>query len=302
MKNLLGTKACRVGWLPHTISTFSLSKLSRLLSRTLFWVALLGLTGCGGGSTESSVSELTVAAAADLMPLKDDLAASYQRSTGMALRFTFGSSGLLARQIENGAPFDVYLSANERFVDELGEQGRLLAGSVKVYAYGRLGLWPGNRYARLEDLLGEAVKHVAIANPVHAPYGLAARQALENRGLWAALQPKIVYGENVRQALQFAESGNAEAAVTAWSLVMDKGGIAIPPEWHAPIRQAGAVVAGSRAARDGLRFLNFLSSTEGQSLLRKHGLTPPAAGEPVPRKRAERSAGRPASDPLTPVS
>lgn len=238
----------------------------------------LWLLACSSSQQPGSATEpeVTVAAAADLIPLKDDLAALYQQSTGGAVRFTFGSSGLLARQIENGAPFDVYLSANERFVTELAAQSKLLRDSVRVYGYGRLGLWSGRGYRRLEDLLDATVKHVAIPNPVHAPYGAAARQALQNRGVWADLEKKIVYGENVRQALQFAESGNAEAAITAWSLVLERGGVPLPAEWHSPIRQAAGVVAASRSTGAARRFLDLLSGPSGHSLLRKYGFSPPA--------------------------
>ncbi len=203
----------------------------------------------------------------------DALGRAARQTAGVSVRFTFGSSGLLARQIENGAPYDVYLSANERFVAELVDSRRLLPDSVRLYALGRVGLWSkSGRYHNLTDLLAPGMKHLAIPNPAHAPYGVAAREALKSRGIWSALESRIVYGENVQQALQFAESGNADAVLTAWSLVFNKGGVLLPAEWHSPIRQTGAVVAGSRHPDAARRFLDFLTSRGGKALLAQHGL------------------------------
>jgi molybdate transport system substrate-binding protein len=186
------------------------------------------------------------------------------------LQFSFGSSGLLARQIANGAPFDVYLSADERFVRQLADEGKIAPASVKVYAIGRLALWSKHGYRTLDDLRRPEVRHVAIANPDHAPYGVAAREALRNAGLWPAVERKIVFGENVRQALQFAETGNADAALVAYSLVV-KRGVLVPASLHQPIRQAAGVVAASRQGALARRFLDFLLSPAGKAVLAQAG-------------------------------
>ncbi len=183
---------------------------------------------------------------------------------------------MLARQIEQGAPFDVFLSANQKFVDDLDAAGRLTPGTKRLYAYGRLGLWSKSGTVKnLSGLRGARVLHLALPNPAHAPYGVAARQALENQGLWKPLEPKVVYAENVRQAFEYAESGNADAVITAWTLLHNRGGILLPDAWHQPIGQAGAAVAGSRDPAGAKRFLDFLGSAEGRKLLEEHGLTPP---------------------------
>ena len=183
---------------------------------------------------------------------------------------------MLARQIENGAPYDVYLSANEVFVKQLADSGKVLRDSVTVYAYGRLGLWSrSGRIAKLTDLLDPSIRHVAIANPLHAPYGVAAREALRRQGLWDKLHGKLVYGENVQQTLQYAESGNADAAITAWSLVFDRGAVQLPAAWHDPIRQVGAAVAGRPNIASARRFLEFLTGPQGREILRKFGLQVP---------------------------
>jgi molybdate transport system substrate-binding protein len=121
-------------------------------------------------------------------------------------------------------------------------------------------------------LTKKEVMHVAIANPAHAPYGVAAKAALQSRGIWNQIEKKIVFGENVRQALQFAESGNAEAVITSWTLLHDRGGVLLPAEWHAPIRQAGAVVSRSKNADVARRFLDWLTGPAGRDLLLGYGL------------------------------
>lgn len=219
---------------------------------------------------------LLVAAAADLAELEPLLAGAYEKSTGEKIRFTTGASGMLARQVENGAPYDVFLSANERFVEELVKAGRIAPDSVRVYATGRLGLWsPSGRIRDLNDLNAGWVKRVSIANPSHAPYGAAARQLLERAGLWRRLEGKLVFGENVRQAFEFAASGNADAVITSWSLLYRRGALLLPAGTYSPIRQAGGVITGSGRETEARRFLQFLVSKEGQALLTSHGLGAP---------------------------
>jgi molybdate transport system substrate-binding protein len=216
-------------------------------------------------------ADLIVAAASDLAPLTGALEKGF---TGAHVRFTLASSGSLAHQIENGAPFDVFLSANDQYVKDLAASGHVDPATVFVYATGKLALWSRDGSVKsVEDLTKPQVKHLAIPNPEHAPYGVAARQALENRKLWDQIQPKIVYGENVSQALQFAESGNADAVITSWTLLKGRG-ILLPDEWHQPIRQAGAVVKSSAQPSLARDFLKFLAGPEGKKILDSAGLTP----------------------------
>jgi len=202
-----------------------------------------------------------VAASADLAPLEAKIASGMRDSYGINLRFAVGSSGMLARQIENGAPYDVYLSANQKLVDELAARRLVLPETVRVYALGRLGLWSKDGSTRdPRQLTSPRVRHLAIPNPAHAAYGLAARQALERMGIWKGLTGRIVYGENVRQAFKFAEDGNAEAVLTSWTLLRDRGGVLIDESWHAPIVQAGAVVASTKNPLAARRLLEFLTA------------------------------------------
>jgi molybdate transport system substrate-binding protein len=231
----------------------------------------VGLASCG---PLARAADLLVAGASDLSPLTAALEQGFEKTAHTRVRFTLASSGSLAHQIENGAPFDVFLSADERSVKELAA-GAYIEGEVVIYAAGRLGLWSKDgRVRSLEDLKEPQVIHLAIANPDHAPYGIAARKALETQGLWREVQPKIVYGENVRQAMQFAESGNADAVITSWTLLIGRG-VLLPAEWHDPIRQAGGVVKGSSQPAIARQFLKFLLSVEGRKILQNGGLFPP---------------------------
>ncbi|QOY86107.1 molybdate ABC transporter substrate-binding protein [Paludibaculum fermentans] len=222
---------------------------------------------------------MTIAAAADLTPLESALSA--QSSTPVT--WSFGSSGLLARQIRAGAPFDLYLSANEAFVQDLAKSDLLLPGSVRTYATGRLGLWSLSGHIRtLKDLTLPEVRHIALPNPQHAPYGAAARELLEKAGLWKQLQSKIVLAENVRQAYEFGRTGNADAVLTSWTLLHDQGGLLLNDKDHAPIRQSGGVVKGAKNTKAAQAFLDFLLSPAGQKILLRFGLTPAAATPPLP--------------------
>jgi molybdate transport system substrate-binding protein len=243
-----------------SVSTLLLLNLSVLLSSTI----------------AASDSSILVAAAADLEPLQNQLAVAFRQAGGSAVKFTLGASGSLAQQIENGAPYDVYLSANESFVKRLADSGRLRADTVQVYAVGRIALWSkSGRVRTMEDLAQPAVRHVAIANPAHAPYGMAARDALKNKGLWDKIEPKLVYGENVQQAFQYAASGNADAVILAWSLVIDKGGVLLSAALHAPIRQSGGVVASSKNGGTARKFMDLLASPAGRAILRQFGFDRP---------------------------
>jgi molybdate transport system substrate-binding protein len=193
------------------------------------------------------------------------------------LQFSFGSSGLLTRQIESGAPFDVFLSASETFLEELVRKGRVNREDILIYALGRLGLWSKSGTVRsFEDFFRFERFRLTIANPQHAPYGLAAKQALEKAGIWARLEPNVILAENVRQAMQFAETGNADAVLAAWSLVHNREGILVPGEWHAPIKHSGAELRKSKQRKLGRKLMEYLTSPPGRALLTGHGLFVPA--------------------------
>ena len=215
---------------------------------------------------------LTVAAASDLIPVQPAL---QNAQPNLRIRFVNAASSVLSQQIDNGAPYDVFLSANAQFVDRLASNGKLRPDSVRTYATGRVAiLWKDRKSHPVSDLTQNWVRFVALANPRLAPYGAAAQQALQHAGLWPTIKSKIVYGENVRQALQLFDSGNADVVLTALSLVEDRKRDLIPADWHAPIVQKAGVVSESKNQADADSFLQFLISPAGQAVFAKFGFGP----------------------------
>lgn len=228
-----------------------------------------------------------VAAASDLNAALPEVAALFETKTGKAVKLTFGSSGNFAQQIQNGAPFQVFLSADEGYVARLGEAGKTEDDGA-LYAIGRIGLFQptGSTVQADPELkdLGAALRDgrlgkLAIANPEHAPYGRAARQALEHAGLWELAEPRLVLGENVSQATQFATSGSAQGGIVPLSLalspaVRDAGTFALIPEaWHKPLRQRAVVVKG--AGETARAFYAFLQGPEARDVLKRYGFVLP---------------------------
>lgn len=227
--------------------------------------------------------ELVVSAASDLIPAFEEIGAGFSAETGIPVTFNFGSSGLLAQQIEQGAPVDVYASANQLYVDELLAGGHVLPDTVTLYGIGRITLWTRADSAleitTLDDLLDPAVARIAIANPEHAPYGVAAREALQSAGLWDALQPRLILGENIATTFQYAETGNVDVALVALSLSIAAGEegrwTLIPAELHAPIQQALAVVSHSPQAAAARAFAVYVNSEAGREIMRRYGFVLP---------------------------
>lgn len=248
------------------------------------WVVFCLSAACTQNPTlKVTVAPVTiyVAAASDLTPAFTEIGSRLGSNKPIKTIFTFGSSGLLSRQIEQGAPFDLFASASGGFVDRLESQGLVLQGSRHVFAQGRLVIWQRQDAATpvnsLEDLTTSAIHRIAIANPEHAPYGLAARQALESRKLWEAVKEKIVFGENVAQAFQFAQTGNVDAAIVAQSLATRPQGRAIPvePSAHAPINQTLCILRRSPQSEVCRQFVEFLLSPEGRTILERYGFVIP---------------------------
>jgi molybdate transport system substrate-binding protein len=229
-----------------------------------------------------------VAAAADLKFALTEAAQAYTRSSGRKLNLSFGSSGIFRRQIAEGAPFELYFSADEDYVLALAREGRL-ENEGALYAIGRIVLYlPGGSPVKadrdLADLAAAArdgrLKRLAMANPEHAPYGRAAREALRRANAWEAVQDKLVLGENAAQAARFAISGSAQAALLPYSLALSpelsgKGAYATLPEnWHAPLRQRMALVKG--AGETARQFYAFMQGPEARAILQRHGFAIPA--------------------------
>jgi molybdate transport system substrate-binding protein len=225
---------------------------------------------------------LRVAAASDLQAALPAIAAGFEKATGHEVTVTFGSSGNFFTQVQNGAPFDVFLSADIDYARELERDGQAEKGSLYRYATGRIVLWIRNESTidlkrGLAVLADPGVRTIAIANPDHAPYGRAAVAALHHAGVHGFVQAKLVRGENISQAAQFVQSGNADAGIVALSLALAPAlktsgrYVEIPESFYPPIEQAAVVIAASKQKTIGKQFVEFLKQPESARTLQKFG-------------------------------
>jgi len=246
----------------------------------------LALVPLSGARADAPV----VAAASDLQFALGEIAEAFEAETGEAVTLSFGSSGNLARQIRQGAPYQMYLSADESFVFDLHKDG-FTRDEGALYALGRIVIFtphesPLEADSGLDDLaagLEEGrVTRFAIANPEHAPYGRRAEEALRHRGLWEAIAPHLVFGENVSQAAQFAATGNVQGGIIAHSLalaprVAARGSFAlIPDAWHSPLRQRMVLLNNAGAVAE--HFYRYLQAPAARDILRRHGFAFPGEG------------------------
>ena len=223
---------------------------------------------------------LTVYAASDLAFALKEIAALFEKSTGAKVVLVLGSTGNLAKQVEHGAPADVFFAANESFIDELASRGAVIRETRTMYAQGRIVLAVPKGSGPPTDLriLREPkIRRIAIANPAHAPYGKATEEALRASGLWDAVRPKLVYGENIRQALQFVQSGAVDAAFIALSVaaVPEIDWSPIDPTLHGPLNQAVAVVRRSARPELALGFIQFVNGPQARPIMKRHGFLLP---------------------------
>lgn len=250
----------------------------------------LGISGCGG--PPPNPAELKIAAAADLKFALDEVVAAFRTAEpDVAVKVTFGASGNLCAQIENGAPFDVFLSADVVYPRRLIQEGMAREDSLFPYAIGHLVLWvpsssPIDLAAGAAAVLDPAARKVAIANPEHAPYGRAAVAALKSLGVYEAVAPRLVRGENVAQTAQFVETGAADIGVIALSLALappmkTKGRYwEIPTSAHPPLEQAGVVIAATQHPREAAAFREFMRSAKARAILARYGFVLPPGSTP----------------------
>ena len=276
------------------------SSPTRSRTKVAVVVALLSsLLGCTshdnrGNSPRNGAGDkapIIVFAAANLRFAISDVAGAWQaagttdfeRSDSAVL--VFGSSGDLTTQIINGAPADVFLAADEQSIEKLSNAKLLLDSTRTVYAIGQLavitnctGSSSHCANVTLRDLEKREFRVVAIADPSHAPYGVAARQAMERAGIWKSVEPRLVMGANITQAYQFVETGNADAGVVALSLVLAGSHpfTLVDTSLYEPIRQSAALIATTTRRDKAIRFMHFLESPQGQSIMRGYGLAKPA--------------------------
>jgi molybdate transport system substrate-binding protein len=229
---------------------------------------------------------VTIAAASDLSEAMKEIAGNYEKATGCAVRVSTGSSGNFLSQIENGAPFDVFFSADIEYPKKLEAEGFAAPGSTYLYAVGKIVLWV-RRDSRLDINQGLAVlrdrsvRKIAIANPQHAPYGRAAEQALRAAGLYEAVKDRLVLGENISQAAQFAESENADAGILALSLAQSpplksEGRYSlVPGHLYTPIQQGAVVLRAAPNAQGARAFLDYIQTAAVAALLERYGFALP---------------------------
>jgi molybdate transport system substrate-binding protein len=268
-----------------------MTAIGRMVRRGLGAVAAaVGLLLAGAAATAAADPPL-VAAAADLRFALVEIAERFTRETGERVELVFGSSGNFARQIRQGAPFALFLSADEAYILDLARDG-FTRDEGTLYGIGRLVLTVSNGSplaldGTLDDLARAIrdgrLRRFAIANPEHAPYGKRAEEVLRYKGIWEAIRPFLVYGENVAQAAQFVTSGNAQGGLVAYSLVLAPklkalgGHVPIPTTWHAPLAQRMVRLRGAGPAAD--RFYAYLQEDPARAIFRRYGFVLP--GEPV---------------------
>jgi molybdate transport system substrate-binding protein len=230
---------------------------------------------CQSPARTEQAATIQVAAASDLTLAFEELGKLFEQRSGQKVTFSFAASGALAKQLGQGAPFDLFAAASSSFAEQAVQSGACDGSSKVLYARGHLVAWSKNRELKaLSDLASADVQRIAIANPDHAPYGKAAREALTKVGVWSAIESKIVQAENVRQALQFAETGNADVALVAFSLVAQSQTghrLAIDPSLHAAIEQTLVVCRRGKNEQGGRAFAQLVESAEGRRVLERYG-------------------------------
>jgi molybdate transport system substrate-binding protein len=238
---------------------------------------VLVLAGSGCTREPAVQSPLAIAAAANLTATLQAAGPKFEAQTGIHPVFSFASTAQLTQQIENAAPFDVFMAADDTHAGQLEEKKLLVAGTRAVYAIGVLALWlpPGSPAAvsRIEDLASPSVRTISVAKPELAPYGEAAVESLRAAGVWDQVQARVVYAENIAMARQYGSSGNADAVLTAYSLVLHDPGkiIQVDEKLHKPIAQELAILASSQHQAEARKFTAFFLSGGGRDVLRDFG-------------------------------
>jgi molybdate transport system substrate-binding protein len=230
--------------------------------------------------------EVKIAAASDLKFAMTDLAAQHEKNTGVKISASYGSSGNFFAQLQNGAPFDLFFSADIDYPRKLESSGLTEPGTLYSYAMGRIVIWM-QAGAKLDvaargwkALLDSSVQKIAIANPEHAPYGRAAVAAMKKAGIYEQVEAKLVYGENISQAAQFVQSGNAQIGIVALSLAVspamrDGKRWEVPADMYPPIQQAAIVMKSAANKASAVAFLDFVKSDAGRAILEKYGFVVP---------------------------
>ena len=244
--------------------------------------SLIAVLAVGFISQPCLAQEITVAAAADLQFAMQDIATRFQKETGKTVKLTYGSSGNFFQQIQNGAPFDIFFSANLDYAKKLDAAGLTEPGSYYQYAKGKIVIWvpkeskldltPG-----LKAFLDPSVKKIAVANPQHAPYGQAAVAAMKSQNVYEKVKDRFVLGENISQTASFVVSGSADVGIVALSLALspnmkDKGRyVEVPADEYPPIEQACVILGSSKNKETARQFMAFIKTSAIADVLRSYG-------------------------------
>jgi len=229
---------------------------------------------------------LQIAAAADLQPVLPKFVSTFEKRTGIQVKASYASSATLATQILNGAPYDLFLAANRGFPQKVVEAGLAVQHEPVTYARGTLVLWARKNVLHgpltMQSLTDPSIHHIAVANPIHAPYGTAAMAALKSLRLADILQPKLVFAENIAQTAQFGQSGNAECALISKTIAitppMQQAGsfVVVPTDSYPPIKQGAVIMRNAAHRKAASDFLAYMRSDAGRQLLCANGLEAPA--------------------------
>jgi molybdate transport system substrate-binding protein len=248
------------------------------IAAVLLFAIAVALSACGGDRRPT----VLVAAASDLRFVFEEMEPQFEARCECNLEFSFGSSGMLATQIANGLKVDVFASADSDYVEELESAGLIRPETRQLYAIGRIAIAvPADSAAEpesLEDLRDLNLRRISIANPDHAPYGKAAKQAMQEAGVWEAVEGRLVLGENASLATQFVETGNVDAGIVPLSLTIGREAylraVLVDESLHDPLRQEAAVLSSSEHAGQARAFLDFING-EGHDLMRQYGFVLP---------------------------
>jgi molybdate transport system substrate-binding protein len=289
-----GHQAAFATSLSHDLASIPLAKIGRMARVTRLLLILSLFAGAvlpdrlPAAGIAARADPLRVAAAADLKFAMAEVVALYEKGhPGEKVEIILGSSGKFYHQILNGAPFDLYFSADSEYPQQLMQQG--LASAIRPYAVGRIVLWSAKRDASrmtLDDLARPEIRKIAIANPSHAPYGKRAQEALEKTGLWERVRNKLVFGENISQTAQYVDSGAVDVGIIALSLAVaptlkNKGGHAlIPDRLHAPLEQSFVILKRAERNPGARSFADFVSGREARAVMRAYGFELPGNDKP----------------------
>ncbi len=252
-----------------------------------FLAILVLFAFCSSADAQNTSETLVIAAAADLSSALSEIGNSYEKKSGVKVKLSFGASGAITQQIQNGAPFDIFFSADMDYPKQLIGLGDADGESLYQYAVGKLVLWVpvesslDVEHRGMQILLDPAVKKISLANPQHAPYGRAAVAALRHAGLYDQVADRLVVGENVSQAAQFVESGNAQAGFVALAhaaapSMQGKGKYwIVPADYYPPLAQGVVILSHSQHKKEAAEFLGYLKTKESSDLLRKYGFSLP---------------------------